>query len=88
MLAECRYGATAFGAAVNGLATANAITQDSAADATGTPTFFRAFKSDGTTAVFDGSVGLSGSDANINAVPIQQNAIVSVTSQTYQGNKG
>jgi hypothetical protein len=41
-------------------ATANAITQDSDAAATGTAAWFRAYKSDGTTVVMDGSVGATG----------------------------
>lgn len=56
LLAELRYGATAFGAASNGVANANAMTADSSADATGTATFFRTFESDGSTVVFDGTV--------------------------------
>lgn len=52
-LAEMTFGATAFGAASNGVATANAITPDSSADATGSPSFIRVFESDGTTVVFD-----------------------------------
>jgi hypothetical protein len=38
------------------VATANAITSDASADATGTATFYRALKSDGTTVVADGGV--------------------------------
>ena len=60
ILAELRFGATAFGASVAGVATANAITADSSANATGTATWFRVFKSDGTTALWDGSVGTCG----------------------------
>lgn len=88
LLAELRYGATAFGNAANGVATANAITPDAAANATGTASWFRALKSDGATPVFDGSVGTSGCDLNINSAAIQINAIVSVTAQTYTANKG
>lgn len=88
LLAELRYGATAFGNAANGVATANAITPDAAANATGTASWFRALKSDGATVVFDGSVGTSGCDLNINSAAIQINAIVSVTAQTYTANKG
>ena len=83
LLAELRFGATAFGAASGGVAAANAITKDSAAKATGTATWFRAFKSDGTTPVFDGSVGTSGCNLNLNSVAIQENAEVSVTSLEY-----
>src|SRR4051812_32376973 len=68
LLAELRFGATAFAASVAGVATANAITSDAAADATGTAAWFRALKSDGTTVVFDGSVGTSGADLNFATV--------------------
>lgn len=60
LLAELRFGATAFGASANRIATANAITQDSSADAAGIPTFARCLASDGTTAVMDVSVGKTG----------------------------
>jgi hypothetical protein len=88
LLAELRFGATAFGAAVNGVATANALTADSAANATGTATWFRVLKSDGTSPVYDGEVGTSGSDLNLNSVAIQANAQVSVSAFTYTANKG
>lgn len=88
LLAELRFGATAFGAAVAGVATANAITSDSAANATGTASWFRALKSDGTTVVMDGSVGTSGANLNINSTAIQINAAVSVSSYTYTVQKG
>ncbi len=88
LLAELRFNATAFGAASNGVATANAITQDSSANATGTASWFRALKSDGTTAVFDGSVGTSGCDLNLNTVSIVSGAAVAVSSFTYTANKG
>lgn len=83
LLATLTFGATAFGAASAGVATANAITQDSAADATGTATWFRAVKSDGTTVVFDGSVGTTGCDLNLSTTAIVQNAAVSISSFTY-----
>lgn len=88
LLAELRFGSTAFAAAVNGVASANAITQDSSANATGTATWFRALKSDGSTVVCDGSVGTSGADCNINSTAIQAGAAVSATSMTYTANKG
>lgn len=87
LLAELRFGATAFGAAVAGVATANAITQDSAANATGTATWFRALKSDGTTAVFDGSVGTATSNIVLNSVAIQINAAVSVSALTHTASR-
>lgn len=87
LLAELRFNATAFGAASNGVATANAFTADSAADNTGTASWFRAFRSDGTTVVFDGTVGTSGEDLNLNTVSIVASGSVSVTSMTYTANK-
>src|SRR4051794_35230978 len=54
LLAELRFGNPAFGAGVAGVATANAITSDTDADANGTATWYRCFKSDGTTVVCDG----------------------------------
>jgi hypothetical protein len=88
LLAELTFNTTAFGAASNGVATANAITADSSADNTGTATWFRALKSDGTTAVLDGSVGTSSADLILNSVSISAGAQVSVTSFTYTENKG
>lgn len=82
LLAEIGIGNPAFGAADAGVATANALTKDSDADATGTASWYRAFKSDGTTAVCDGTVGTSGCDMNMNSVEIQEHAEVSITSWT------
>jgi hypothetical protein len=87
LLAELRFNATAAGAAVNGVATFNAITSDASANATGTATWFRALKSDGTTAVFDGSVGTATSDLVLNTVSIVTAAIVAVTAFTYTATK-
>jgi|SRR6185436_3216922 len=83
LLAELRFNATAFGAASNGVATANAITADSSANASGTASWFRALKSDGTTVLFDGSVGTSGCNINLNSVAISSGAAVSLSSMTY-----
>jgi len=88
LLAELRFGATAFAAAAAGVATANAITQDSAANATGTASWFRVIKSDGTTTLFDGTVGTSGCDMNMATVSIVTNAIISISTMTYTQNKG
>jgi hypothetical protein len=83
LLAELRLNATAFGAAAAGVITAGAITSDSAADATGTAGYYRVLKSDGTTALWDGSVSTSGADLNLNSVAIQSGATVSISSLTY-----
>lgn len=79
LLAELRFNATAFGAAVAGVITANALTADAAANATGTATWFRALKSDGTTKLMDGSVGTASADLILNSTAIQVGAEVSVT---------
>ena len=83
LLAELRFNATAFGAAVAGVLTANAITSDASANATGTAAWYRALKSDGTTVLCDGSVGTSGANCNLNSTAIQSGAEVSVSSFTY-----
>lgn len=87
LLAELRFNATSAPAAVAGVLTFNAIAADTSADATGTATFYRAFKSDGTTVVTDGSVGTSGANLNLNSVAIQIGAQVSVSSFTYTQSK-
>ena len=69
--------ATAFGNAVAGVATANAISS-AAAVASGTATWFRVFKSDGTSVVFDGTVGTSGCDLNMNSNVISSGATVAI----------
>lgn len=87
LLAELRFNASAFGAAASGVAAAAAITQDSSADASGTAAWFRALKSDGTTVVFDGSVGTSGANLNLNSVAISAGAAVSVSSFSFTQSK-
>lgn len=88
LLAELRFGNPAFGAASAGVATANAITQDSSANNTGTASWFRALKSDGSTVLFDGSVGASGCNLNLNTTSIVSGAPVSVTALTFTAQKG
>ena len=88
LLAELRFNATAAPAASNGVLTFNAITQDSSANNTGTASWFRALASDGTTVLFDGAVGTSGSDMNIATTSIVAGAIVGVTSFVYTVSKG
>ena len=82
LLAELRFNGTAFGASVAGVATANAFTSDSSANATGTASWFRALKSDGTSAIFDGTVGTSSANLVLNSTAIQSGAEVAVTAMT------
>ena len=86
LLAELRFNATAFGASVAGVATANAITSGTAG-ATSTATWFRCLKSDGTTVVYDGSVGTATADLVLNATSIVSGATVSVTALSLTENK-
>ncbi|HMJ84035.1 MAG TPA: hypothetical protein VK504_12740 [Vicinamibacterales bacterium] len=87
LLAELRFNATAFGAAANGVAAANAITADSDANASGTAAWFRAFESDGTTVVFDGTVGTGTHDLVLNSTTVTLHGTVTVTSFSYTQQK-
>ena len=80
LLAELVCNATFAPAASAGVLTLNAIAQDASANATGTATWFRIVKADGTTFVMDGNVGISGSDLNLTTVSIVITQPVSVTS--------
>lgn len=82
LLAELTMNATSAGAAASGVWTANAITSDSSADATGTATFARLFQSDGTTAIADFSVGTSGTEVIVATTSIVAAAVVSCSSMT------
>jgi hypothetical protein len=88
LLAELRFAATAAASTTDGVITFDAITADASADATGTATWFRAFKADGTTAVWDGSVSTTGATLNLNTTAIVTGAAVSITSLTFTVNKG
>ncbi len=88
LLAELRFNATAAPAASGGVLTMNSIAQDSSANNTGTATWFRALKSDGSTAVFDGSVGTASCDLNLGSTSITSGASVAVTSMTYTVSAG
>lgn len=88
LLAELTFGADAFGAAVAGLITANAITSDTSANATGTASFARILASNGTTVYFDGTVDTAAANVVINSVAISAGATVSCSSLTLQVSKG
>lgn len=90
LLFTLTYSDPAFGNAADanpgGRATANAITNDSSADATGTLGYCRASATnDGVTPLddhIDGEAGTSGADYNFNTVSIVSGATISLTSQT------
>lgn len=80
LLAELQFSTTSFPAASSGSMTANAITQDSSANATGTATWFRIVDDTGTF-VMDGDVAGSGADLNLSpGVSITTGQVVSVSS--------
>lgn len=83
LLAELTLNSTFAPDSTTGVLTLNAITDDSAADATGTAAFFRMTTSGGT-AHMDGSVTATGGggDLTFNTVAIQQNVAVGVSSFT------
>jgi len=86
LLAELTFGSTAFaGASSSGgttTATANAITSDSSANASGTAGYHALVESDGTTVVGTGSVGTSGADLNMDSLSVTAGTTVSCSSYT------
>lgn len=70
-----------FGTYSAGVLTANAITQDSSADASGTAAWFRLTTS-GDVAHIDGTVSTSGADLNLNTTTIVAGGPIAVTSLT------
>ena len=82
LLAELRFNATAFGVSAAGVATANAIVSDLSINATGTATWARVLKSDGTSVIADMSVSTAGADINLNSTGLQAGALLSISSMT------
>lgn len=83
LLAELRFAATAVSSESNGVLTFATITKDTSANATGTATWARCLKSDGTTAIADIEVGTSGANLNLSTVSIVSGVEVDVTSFTW-----
>lgn len=81
LLADLPLSATAFAASSGGSASANAITTDSAADATGTATW-GSFLTSANVRKIDFSVGTSGANLNLNSVAITTGAAVAVSAFT------
>ena len=82
VLATLTFSPTAFAGAtatsLTATAVANPIAPETNATA-GTATWFRCYESGGSTAVFDGLVGTSGSDLNLNTVTITGGGTVAVS---------
>jgi hypothetical protein len=78
LLATLTFSDPAFGAASNGVVTADTITDDSSADASGTATWARIEDSDGTN-IMDVDVGTAGATLVLNTTSIIAGAVVRVT---------
>lgn len=81
LLATLTFSSTAFGAASNGVATANSITSDTNIDATGTAGHFR-IKNAAGTVIMQGTCGTSGADINWNSVSFVAGGTASISSMT------
>jgi len=79
LLAAPTFANPAFASASGGVITANALTSDSDAAASGTASFFRAVTS-GAATVLDGSVGTSDADCLLSTLTVIQHGTVTVTS--------
>lgn len=82
LLGTLTFGSTAFGASSNGTATANAISQDSSADADGTVGHVSVYESNGTTLVGYFTAGTSGAEFNFNTLAVSTGQPISCTSAT------
>lgn len=82
LLGELVCGSPYAPAASGAVQTANAISNDPSADATGTATFYRLYKADGTTVVEQGTAGTSGTDAILNTTSIVAGGPISCSSKT------
>jgi hypothetical protein len=79
-LAEGRFGVTAFPPASAGELSGSVLLVGLTG---GDATWFRALRSDGTTVIFDGTVGLSDCNINLETVTIVLNAQVDVSELKY-----
>lgn len=81
LLAEFTLG-TPFAPAASGGVLSPTLPGNATASATGTATWFRIVKADGTTHVIDGSAGTSGTDLVLNTASITSGATVAITNFT------
>ena len=86
LLAQLTMSGTSFPAATDlapgARITANSITADSSADATGTAAFFRVPTQSGGTVIAQGTAGTSSADLVLNTTSITAGSTVSITSFT------
>jgi hypothetical protein len=82
LLAELRFAADAVASESNGVLTFGTITSDASANNSGTASWFRALKSDGTTVIMDGTVGTADANLILPTVTITAGVEVAVSSMT------
>lgn len=83
LLAEVTLGSPFAPGAVSGVLSPTVPQSDLSADASGTATHYRLWKSDGTTAVQDGDVSTSGADCNLNTVTLVVGGVFTITGWTH-----
>lgn len=88
MLAELRFGNPA-GVASDEMFSFGSMINESSAPLNGTPTWYRAFKANGTSPIRDGSVGLvgSGSDLELDNIDFVVGAEIAVDSLVWRVTK-
>ena len=87
LLAELRFGSPAYAPAIDGFATSARVT--GAGKANGVAAWGRTFMSDGTTPVWDGSVGISDTNITLSTTSIMEQAVITLTGLSYtQARKG
>jgi hypothetical protein len=79
LLAQLRFADPAFSPAFDGLAYADTLTPEDSVLATAVATWFRVFKSDGTTPLWDGSVGETDCNINLGSVDFVVGDTVAIT---------
>jgi hypothetical protein len=85
LLAQLTMSATAFGTPTTAnpsVATANSITSDTSADATGAASFYRILTQSGGTVLHQGSVGTATANLVLNTVSITSGSTVAITAAT------
>lgn len=83
LLAELQFGTPAFGAATDGIALANSISDEDSVLEDGIASWFRVYSSDGTTSLWDGSVGDTGFNLNLDSLDFITGDVISVTSFAF-----
>lgn len=82
LLVELRFAATAAAGVSGGVVTFNPLSS-AVASGNGAATWFRALRSDGSTVVMDGSVGVANANLNLSDINIASGAAVSLTGFTH-----